>query len=233
MNTNSNTYTIGYASLVVIIVAFLLAFLSKVLEPQSQANERIDKKKQILAALNIRGINNTEVENEYAKYVTADKIITIDGTVKNPGKNKDQAGFLIQTKDISDNNLPLYICSVDGETKYVIPLSGKGLWGAIWGYIALNADKNTIFGAYFSHQSETAGLGARITEENFQNEFQEKKIHEPGSSDIKLRVAKYGKVADERYECDGISGATLTMNGLTVMFRDCIAKYMTFLTSID
>ena len=128
MNTNSNTYTIGYASIVVIIVAFLLAFVSKVLEPQSLANERIDKKKQILAALNIRGVDNANVEEEYAKYVMADAILSIDGSVKNEGKDKDLAGFLVQTKDITDENLPLYICSVNGETKYVIPLSGKGLW---------------------------------------------------------------------------------------------------------
>lgn len=233
MNTNSNTYTIGYASIVVIIVAFLLAFVSKVLEPQSLANERIDKKKQILAALNIRGVDNANVEEEYAKYVMADAILSIDGSVKNEGKDKDQAGFLVQTKDITDENLPLYICSVNGETKYVIPLSGKGLWGAIWGYIALNADKNTVYGAYFSHQSETAGLGSRITEEAFQNEFKEKKIREENSSNIKLTVAKFGKVSNKTFECDGISGATLTMNGMTAMFRDCLAKYMSFLTAID
>ncbi len=233
MNTNSNTYTIGYASILVVVVAFLLAFVSKTLEPQSLANERIDKKKQILAALNVRGVDNNKVEEEYAKYVVADQIITAEGVVKNEGKDKDQAGFLVDTKNISDECLPLYVCSVNGETKYVIPLSGKGLWGAIWGYLALNADKNTVYGAYFSHQSETAGLGARITEETFQNEFQGKKLHEDKMTDIKLEVAKFGKATNDTFQCDGVSGATLTMNGMTAMFRECLTKYISFLTATE
>lgn len=175
LNTNSNTYTIVYASAVVIVVAFLLAFVSQVLEGPSKANERIDKKKQILSALNIRGLDNEQVEAEYAKVVSADCIIDSKGSVVEDGTDKDQNGFTVDSKDITPDNLPLYICQINGATKYVIPLSGKGLWGSIWGYIALNEDGNTVFGAYFGHQSETAGLGARISDLDFQEQFKGKK----------------------------------------------------------
>ena len=108
LNTNSNTYIIVYSSIVVIIVAFLLAFVSKALEPASLANERIDKKKQILASLNIRNINNNEVEEQYNKCISYDKIIRSDGSVVDEGNNKDGAGFKVNMKDISDENLPVY-----------------------------------------------------------------------------------------------------------------------------
>lgn len=230
LNTNSNTYTIVYASIVVIVVAFLLAFVSQVLEGPSKANERIDKKKQILSALNIRGLDNKQVEDEYAKVVSADCIIDSKGKVVEDGAGKDQNGFTVDSKDITPDYLPLYVCQVGGATKYVIPLSGKGLWGSIWGYIALNEDGNIVYGAYFGHQSETAGLGARISDLDFQEQFKGKKVMS-GDGAVALKVVKKGQVKETDFECDGISGATLTMNGVTAMFAECIARYHAFLAS--
>ncbi len=230
LNTNSNIYTIVYASVVVIIVAFLLAFVSKILQEPSEANERIDKKKQILAALNIRGLDKQQVESEYDKVIAADCVIDDKGNVVAPGKDKDQTGFKIDNKDITVDNLPLYVCQVDGQTKYVIPLTGKGLWGPIWGYIALNDDGNTVFGAYFGHQSETAGLGARITDLDFQEQFKNKAVlAEDGS--VGLTVVKKGQVRNAANECDGISGATLTMNGVSDMLHECLAHYRAYFSN--
>lgn len=230
LNTNSNTYTIVYAAAVVVVVAFLLAFVSKALEEPSKANERIDKKKQILSALNIRGLDNQQVESEYEKVVVADRIINKAGETVKEGTEKDKDAFTVDSKDITDDNLPLYICNVDGATKYVIPLSGKGLWGAIWGYIAVDDDGRTVFGAYFGHQSETAGLGARISDRDFQEQFQDKKVLD-NSGSVALKVVKKGQVKNADYECDGISGATLTMDGITAMLEECLARYSAFLSS--
>lgn len=232
INTNNNTYTVIYASVVVIVVAFLLAFVSKVLEPQSQANERIDKKKQILASLNLRDLPNNDVEARYAQVVQADQIINRDAQVIAEGKQRDKDGFAVSMKEIAPNRLPVYICQVSsGEEgkKYVFPLVGKGLWGAVWGYIALNSDLSTIYGVYFSHQSETAGLGARITEAAFQQQFVGKRISKQGSDKIDLAVVKHGKVQDAEVECDGITGATLTCNGVSAMLQESLANYSKFL----
>lgn len=234
IDTNSNVYTIIYSCVVVIIVAFLLAFVSKALEPQSTANVRIDKKSQILAALNLRDVEKAEVENTYAEVVVADKIIDNQGQVVNDGANKDQAGFNVEDKNITDTNLPLYECQVNGELKYVIPVTGKGLWDAIWGYVALNADKNTIYGVYFTHKGETAGLGAVITEyEKFQKQFEGKKLLN-ADGNIAISVYKKGKnvngLSDDN-RCDAITGATLTSDGVHNMLQDCMKRYMTFLTT--
>lgn len=235
INTSSNTYTIIYAAVVVIIVAFLLAFISKALEPQSTANVRIDKKSQILAALNIRDIDKASVETKYNEVIVSDEIINDKGEVLKDGSSKDKDGFAVEDKEIAADNLPLYVCNVNGETKYVMPLTGKGLWDAIWGYVAVNADKNTIYGVYFSHKGETAGLGALITEyDKFQKQFEGKKVLTADKSAIAISVAKKGKFVEglsDDSRCDAITGATLTSNGVNDMLHECLSRYMTFLTT--
>lgn len=235
LDTNGNAYTIVYACIIVIVVAFLLAFISKSLEPQSTANVRIDKKSQILAALNLRGLDKSDVEAKYDEVVIADKIINSEGEIVCQGEQKDAEGFTVEDKNISADNLPLYVCSIDGEIKYVIPLTGKGLWDAIWGYIALDSDKNTIYGAYFSHKGETAGLGAIVTEyEKFQKQFEGKLLLSEDKSEVAISVIKKGKTVNglsSESRCDAITGATLTSNGVNDMLHECIARYMIFLTS--
>lgn len=235
LDRNSNAYTLIYASIVVVIVAFLLAFVSKALEERSEANVRIDKKSQILAALNLRNVSKDQVEDTYSQVVVADQIINAKGMVVKDGAARDADGFKVADKEISDENLPLYVCQVNGETKYVIPVTGKGLWDAIWGYVALNADKNTVYGVCFSHKGETAGLGALITEyEKFQKQFEGKRLMNDDRTEVALSVVKKGKSInglslDSR--CDAVTGATLTSNGVNDMLHDCLARYTTFLTT--
>ena len=116
MNTNSNTYTIIYASVMVIIVAFLLAFVSSALKPMQDANVAIDKKSQILASLNIRDLEKSEIEAKYDAVITCDPIIKADGAVVNEGAAKDEASFVLDSKDVNDENMPLYIAVVFGAT---------------------------------------------------------------------------------------------------------------------
>lgn len=221
LNTNSNTYTMLYATGVVVIVAFLLAFAYAALKDRSDANERIDKKQQILAALNIRDLDKADVETKYKEVVVQDLIITSAGEVLKEGKEQDKDGFTVSRKDMAPEQLPLYICTVEGQTKYVLPMVGKGLWGGIWGFVALNDDAKTVFGSYFSHESETAGLGALIKEQKFQDAFAGKQAYKDDGS-AALTVVKSGAVQDKTHEVDGITGATLTSNGV----RDMITEYL-------
>ena len=230
MNTNSNSYTIIYASVMVIIVAFLLAFVSSSLKPIQDANVAIDKKSQILASLNIRGLEKSEIEAKYDTVIVCDPIIKADGAVVNEGTAKDEASFVLDSKDITDENMPLYIANVDGATKYVIPVTGRGLWGGLWGYIALNEDCQTVFGAYMSHASETAGLGALLVEPWFHARFVGKKLFK-GDDQVALTVVKAGAVKEADYEVDGITGATLTTNGVANMVKDGLQKYIGFINT--
>lgn len=223
MNTNSNSYTIIYASVMVIIVAFLLAFVSSSLKDIQNKNVEMDTKKQILAALNVRNV--TDPEAEYNKYVKADMLMQEDGSlVKNDGKFATS-----YEKEVKENGrLHIFECEVDGQKKYVFPVYGVGLWGAIWGYVALNDDKDTVYGVYFSHASETPGLGAEIAGEYFQSEFPGLKAMADGN--VVLDVVKNGKVADAEHQVDGISGGTITSVAVGSMLKECLGNYTKFLT---
>ncbi|KAA6305519.1 Na+-transporting NADH:ubiquinone oxidoreductase subunit C, partial [termite gut metagenome] len=180
MNTNSNLYTIIYASVIVVIVAFVLAFTSSALKDRQEKNVELDKMKQILSALKV-DIKGQDAQALYAKYVKQDIIINSEGTTTG-----EEGGFNLVLKEelnkkLSERKLAIYVCEIDGQTKYVFPLYGQGLWGPIWGYVGLNEDKNTIFGAYFSHQGETPGLGAEIATKPFQNNFLGKQIMRNGA----------------------------------------------------
>lgn len=230
MKTNSNSYTIIYSVIIVVIVAFLLAFVSQTLKPMQDANVALDKKKQILNSLNIRDLNDAQADAKYKEVVVADRVIDEKGKVLLPGTTGgEDAGFKLESKDYKEGKLALYICRVNGETKYVIPVYGMGLWGPISGYIALNADKSTIYGVYFNHESETAGLGAEIKDNKaWQEKFQGKKLFKNGDDKaIALSVEK--KVEDPTTQVDAVTGATLTSNGVRDMLHEALGKYLVFI----
>ena len=231
LDTNSDIYAIIYSAVVVVIVAFLLAGVSSLLSPKQQDNIRLDKKKQILASLNIKNVPDAAAE--YDNVIKNDPIINIDGNVV-----KENGGFEVANDAVEDSNLPLYIAEVNGAKKYIIPMTGNGLWGGIWGYIALNDDCNTIYGVYFSHASETPGLGAEIAGDKFQSRFTKdkdgnavvKKVYDEAGK-VALAVEKGKGTAGEDYHIDAVSGATITCSGLQTMLETKLAPYYNYLKS--
>ena len=224
MNTNSNSYTIIYASVMVVIVALLLAFVNSSLRDLQGKNVELDTKKQILSALGITEVKDADAE--FSKVVKSDMIVAEDGSLK----EYDGKFVTAYEKEFKENGRAhVFVCEIDGKTKYVVPVYGAGLWGAIWGYVALDEDKNTVFGTYFSHASETPGLGAEIATPRFQTSFIGKHVMEGGS--VALSVVKNGKVANPEFEVDGISGGTITSNGVDAMLKNCMGQYTKFLTT--
>ena len=227
-NTNSNVYTIVYASVMVIIAAFLLAFVASVLKSPQEANIANDKRGQILSSLNIRNVN--DVTDEYNNVILHDLILDANGQVI-----KEDGGFQVESKDITaknpaDKKLPLYVAKVNNDTIYVVPLYGRGLWGGISGYLALKKDFDTVFGSYFTHESETAGLGARIVEEEFQEKFIGKKAFSD-STFQKVALVLSKKIENPEHEVDAITGATLTSNGVSEMFQTSLLPYQKFFSA--
>ena len=227
-NTNSNVYTIVYASVMVIIAAFLLAFVASVLKSPQEANVANDKRGQILSSLNIRNVN--DVTDEYNKVILHDLILDANGQVI-----KEDGGFQVESKDITaknpaDKKLPLYVAKVNNDTIYVVPLYGRGLWGGISGYLALKKDFDTVYGAYFTHESETAGLGARLVEEEFQDKFKNKKAF-ADSTFQKVALSLSKKVEDKEHQVDAITGATLTSNGVSKMFLSSLQPYQKYFSA--
>ena len=203
MNTNKNSYIILYSTVMVVIVAFLLAFIYQTLKPMQDVTVALDKKKQILASLNIRDVSDSEAEAKYQEVVKAENTV--------------------------GEGLTLYQCEVDGNKKVVVPVRGMGLWGPIWGYVALDDDKTTIFGAYFNHESETAGLGAEIKDSRaWQDQFRGKKVYSVDGK-VVIAVKKKSDVKNPESECDAVTGATLTSDGVSLMLQESFEKYKSYL----
>lgn len=225
LNTNSNAYTIVYASVMVVVVAFILAFISSSLRNIQEANVANDKRGQILSALNIREVKN--VEQKFGEVILRDMIVNTKGEVLD-----STGGFNVEAKDITakndaDKKLPLYVAKVENDTLYVLPLYGRGLWGGLFGYLALKKDFTTVYGSNYTHQSETAGLGARIVEQEFQEKFIGKiAFADTTFSKVSLGMSKKPEFPSS--EVDMITGATLTCNGMDAMFKDCLAPYKNY-----
>lgn len=225
LDTSSNTYTIVYASVMVIIVAFLLAFISSVLKPTQDANVENDTKGQILTSLNI--------DIKASGFNVADEFKNVQDMLWNGTELVPYEGKFLSSygSAIKAGELHVFVAQAEGETKYVLPVTGRGLWGGLWGYIALNADKKTVYGTYFYHESETAGLGARIGERWFQEQFNGKPVFAGENTEtVALKVVKAGASKAEN-EIDGVTGATLTSDGVSAMVQDGLSVYLSFINN--
>lgn len=235
MDTNSNKYTFIYAAIMVIVAAAILSSAAIVLKKPQQKNIEIEKKQNILTSVkkgleaNVVEDKTVYVEREYSKYITSSYVVNskgekIEGDAFTVDLNKEQA------LAVENRKLPVFECKDDdGTVKYVLPIRGKGLWGPIWGFIALEDDMNTIFGANFDHKGETPGLGAEINQTWFSNPFVGKKIFDEQGVLVSIKITKGGADPDDLHAVDAISGGTITSDGVTEMISDCLATYENFL----
>jgi len=241
MKNFSNRYIFIFSSVMVIIVATILSLAAMMLQPLQQKNEEIAKKSDILKSIykaeKLSEIKNKDqyIEEQYNKYITETFVVNEDGE-----KVENVNAFTIDlkkelAKNPAERNLPVYSCKLDdGKEKIIIPVRGKGLWGPIWGYVSLNDDYNTVYGAVFDHKSETPGLGAEINTQWFQEPFKDKKLFNEEGNFHSIKVYKGGKGAakqagDFTHGVDAISGGTITSKGLEAMLQDNLIVYSTYL----
>ncbi|MEZ7495107.1 Na(+)-translocating NADH-quinone reductase subunit C [Leeuwenhoekiella aequorea] len=240
-NTDKNSYTIIFAVVMVLVVGSLLAFTASSLKPAITENERFEKQQNILYAMgineNVEGAVNfiptDKVEAEFSKYIKEQLVI------QNGKISKDTAAYLIDLKgqlaeDKEDRKLPLFIGEKEGESYYIIPLYGKGLWDAIWGFVSL--DKNFVVqGVYFDHKGETPGLGANIKERYFMDDFTGEEIMS-GTQFEGISVAKGNNdpLNDRKDDgkVDALAGATITGNGVTAMINSTVKLYIPYLKDL-
>jgi len=243
--TDSNVYTVLFAIGMVIIVGSLLAFAASSLEPTISENKRLEKQQNILYAM---GVN--ENDESSAIFISTDKTpeafskyITKQIVIQNGNVNEDNEAYLIDIKkdktaskgDVSKRRLPVFIGEKEGKTFYVVPIYGKGLWDAIWGYVAM--DENMVIqGAYFDHKGETPGLGANIKERFFMDDFIGEHLLDESGQFKGIEVAKGN--ADPKNEdktdneVDAIAGSTITGNGVTAMIKSDLKLYYPYFQSL-
>ncbi len=230
MNKNSNTYIFSYAVIMVVIVAALLSFVATKLKPFQDFNVEVQKKQDILKAIQVES-NADNAVDLYEEYITGSHVVNEAGQVLDSVDAFTVDLKKEQAKPVSEWNLPVFVGKLDdGSTKFIIPLNGKGLWGPIWGYIALNDDMKTVFGASFDHKSETPGLGAEINTAAFQEQFVGKEIFEAGEF-TSVKVVKGGADDANPHAVDAISGGTITSHGLEKMLFNCLNPYLNYFKS--
>ncbi|WP_394975071.1 Na(+)-translocating NADH-quinone reductase subunit C [uncultured Croceitalea sp.] len=245
VNTEKNTYTVIFAIIMVVVVGSILAFLASGLKDKIRENERFEKQQNILYAMGVNentedsGVNfipTTAVEEEFSKYITSQLIVDADGKVQ----EQDDAYLIDMKKQISslknggDAQFPLFVGEKDGQKFYILPMYGKGLWDAIWGFMSL--DENMVVqGAYFDHKGETPGLGANIKLRYFMDDFTGESVLD-GNRYAGISVAKGNNDPlnndKEDNEVDALAGATITGNGVAAMIKETLKIYKPYLETI-
>ncbi|MCB0409630.1 MAG: NADH:ubiquinone reductase (Na(+)-transporting) subunit C [Flavobacteriales bacterium] len=262
LNRDSNVYTITFATIMVVIVGGLLAYISMSLKPIQKANISNEKMQNILQAIGIEetdGVTRDEAGDLFNQYVKRRITINYKGEIVsdktsedaidpqdktdafNIDLRKEYSKFVkpIMNKHKGDNDkikealaastdihFPIFICENNGKKYYVVSASGKGLWDDIWGYIGLNEDASAITGSVFDHKGETPGLGSKINEDWFQDQFVGKTIEENGEY-APIKVMKPGNELNN-HQVDGISGATFTGVGVNEMLARNLEVYYNF-----
>ena len=236
MNRDSNKHTYIFSVLMVLSVAFVLSFTSESLKDLQNANVKKEKMQNILSSVGIN-VSRDESEDLYMDYISEELSLKSDGTIDDDIDAFDINLALEVKKDSDTQRFPLYIANVENEKFYVIPLRGAGLWAEIWGYIALKEDINTIKGVSFDHKSETAGLGAEITEDWFIDSFTDEKINDSQGNFVGVYLTKSNN--DPRNEdkmdneVDAISGATITGDGVSDMIIERVQNYLPYFNNIS
>lgn len=226
LNKESNLYIVIFSALLVMIMGTGLAVINQVTRPSQELNEALEKKQNILASIGVEA-SRKEAGDLFGKIIVGAVAIDTAGNVLS--ENIDEV-FAINLadelkKNPSQRRHPIFIADLNGQKKYIVAMRGKGLWDAIWGFVAVEADGTTIYGATFDHKSETPGLGAEIKEKPFQQQFPGKKLADPSGRFVSVAVVKKGSVPRSEYNVDGISGGTLTSNGVNDMLKEFLGSF--------
>ncbi len=245
INKNGTGYTFGFAIVMVVVVGAALATTAMSLKPLQQANAADKKMMDILGAVKVDS-QRDNAKQLFAEYVisrtginsSGQQVVLKQGEVEptdaddpfNIDIKKDYRSHKPAKGDLSWSNandltFPVFECQKEGQTYYVVPMVGSGLWGPIWGYVALEGDMQTIYGAKFDHKTETPGLGAEIKENFFTVKFEGKSLADVGPT--YFEVLKGGAVTDE-HSVDGITGGTITSKGVDEMLNRTMGIYLKY-----
>ena len=233
MNRNSNVYTIIYSIVLVVVVGVVLSVVYQALRPKQLENIANDTKKQILASARLTPENGETITDLFDQHIVSSYIVNAAGQRVDNTENPFDVNMAIEVKKPADERmLPVFECNTDNGKKFIVPVYGAGLWGPIWGYIAFDANGNTIYGAYFGHEGETPGLGAEIEKPAFQNQFDGKNIFTPNGEFTSIAVVKTGKEPQGKAWVHAVSGGTITSQGVQKMLYDSLEPYTAFFSNL-
>lgn len=244
IDKNSNAFTFLFAAGMVVVFGTLLAMASEGLKPMQKENQKQKKMQDILASMGIP-CERTEAPDLFEQYNKQRAVLSSTGEVLSTteggidAQNMEDA-FNVDVKkeyrsfrgeEAGKRRYPIYTFEKEGKSFYVVPMVGKGLWGPIWGFVALTSDLNTVFGATFDHKTETPGLGAEIRTKLFQDQFPGEQIFDEQGKFVSIEVVKGTSDAANKHAVDGITGGTITSKGVDEMIRRTLTVYQPYFQS--
>ncbi len=235
IDKNSNSFTFTFAIIMVVVVGTLLALTYTSLKPFQNENVRREKMQNILSAMNVK-VARDEAPARYEELIKDTRMVDAQGVLTEGDafaldvrkQYKDEKARVITADEMK---YPLYVAEKDGKPLYILPMVGTGLWGPIWGYVAVADDGRTVVGSTFDHQGETPGLGAEISTPIFTKQFPGKTFVDESGKFTSIKVYKGGTQTTDPHGVDGISGGTITSDGVHEMLERTLAVYDTYLRS--
>ncbi len=228
MDRNSNIYTFIFAIVMVVVVASILAFAATNLKPLQKENVRKEKMQNILSTIGV-DVGRDSASVKFDKFIKEQLALKPDGTVDNAVDAFTMDLHKEVKKEPINQHYPVYVAKKEGNFFYIIPLYGSGLWGPLWGYIALDDDKNTIIGASFDHAGETPGLGAEINQSWFEDQYIGKTLFDDKGDFVSVKAIKGGAKIGDIHGVDAISGGTITADGVNAMLEERLKNYLPYL----
>lgn len=243
LNKESNGFTFGFAIVLVVVLGVILASLAEGLKPLKEKNVRVKKQIDILSAMmdvEKEGIDRSNAIEEFPKYVDLSEAVILNNVGEEVSRGKEAFEVDIK-KEYRDKNLkeedkkfPLFIAQdKEKNTRYIIPVVGKGLWGPIWGYICLEEDMKTILGVSFDHKTETPGLGAEINKPFFMDRWKDSEISDSLGNFQKYEVVKDNSGSAYPSKVDGITGGTITSKGVEEMVNRSLQIYSNYFKNLN
>ena len=234
MNKESNLYTFTFAIIMVLVVGTILAVTSEVLQPRKKQNAADKKMIDILSAIGVDA-TRSQAKEEYGKYIVDETIINNKGEIIDGLAFNIDVLFQFRDKTLTpdDFKYPFYTAEKDNQTYFIVPMAGTGLWGPVWGFIALEKDCNTVYGAAFDHKAETPGLGAEINTDIFEVPFRGKKIKNYLGEFVSIEVKKGGAEEGDLHQVDGITGGTITSDGVSDMLFNTLQIYDNYFSKVN
>ncbi len=229
MDKESNFYTIGYAVVLTVVVSVGLAFIATGLKARQDSNQRLATKMDILTAVGIENLAKANADEIFDQRIES-VVLGPDRVPQEDGINALDIDMFKETRLPKDNQrYPLYVYKNEGETRYVIPVYGNGLWDRIWGYVALKEDMATVAGVTMDHRAETPGLGAEIKDnpKEYNDPFIGMNIYDQEGNYVGLSMKK-GRLDDPAHQIDAITGATITADGVTEMLQEGVRAYLPY-----
>jgi len=229
LNKEGNLYIFIFSTILVVVMGTGLAFINQITRPAQEKNEILEKKQNILSSIGLK-LSREEAGEKFNSIIKSAVAVDKNGHILTDNLNEVFSINLADElkKPEEQQRFPIFIAELNGKTKYIVSMRGKGLWDAIWGFVAVEEDGKTIYGATFDHKSETPGLGAEIKEEPFQRQFVGKIFADETGNFLSIAVIKKGSSEKTDYNVDGISGGTLTSNGVNDMLKKYLSAFYSY-----